>query len=145
MRPKQHATTDQAICSGRDSSRSSHEARSGAARRQDRLAVDRRRDRAALQLPGAPGVETRFVIGLLLLKHIYGLSDEGVCERWVHDPYFQHFTGKSSSSMSSRTSARTSATGASGWAIDWSCCWPRACGWRTRAAHCGRRTWRGSR
>jgi transposase InsO family protein len=33
------------------------------------------------------------VIGLLLLKHIYGLSDEGVCERWVHDPYFQYFTG----------------------------------------------------
>jgi hypothetical protein len=41
-----------------------------------------------------PGIETRFVIGLLLLKHIYGLSDEGVCERWVHDPYFQHFTGE---------------------------------------------------
>jgi IS5 family transposase len=30
----------------------------------------------------------------LLLKHIYGLSDEGVCERWVHDPYFQYFTGE---------------------------------------------------
>jgi transposase, IS5 family len=30
---------------------------------------------------GRPGVETRFVIGLLLLKHIYGLSDEGTCER----------------------------------------------------------------
>lgn len=43
---------------------------------------------------GRPGVETRFVIGLLLLKHIYGLSDEGVCERWVHDPYFQYFTGE---------------------------------------------------
>ena len=42
---------------------------------------------------GRPGIETRFVIGLLLLKHIYGLSDEGVCERWVYDPYFQHFTG----------------------------------------------------
>ena len=41
---------------------------------------------------GRPGIETRFVIGLLLLKHIYGLSDEGVCERWVYDPYFQHFT-----------------------------------------------------
>src|SRR5262249_53976893 len=27
-------------------------------------------------------------------KHIYGLSDEGVCERWVYDPYFQHFTGE---------------------------------------------------
>jgi len=43
---------------------------------------------------GRPGIETRFVIGLLLLKHVYGLSDEGVCERWIHDPYFQHFTGE---------------------------------------------------
>jgi transposase, IS5 family len=43
---------------------------------------------------GRPGIETRFVIGLLLLKHIYGLSDEGVCDRWVYDPYFQHFTGE---------------------------------------------------
>src|ERR1700681_3404934 len=43
---------------------------------------------------GGPGIETRFAIGLLLLKHIYGLSDEGVCERWVYDPYFQHFTGE---------------------------------------------------
>jgi IS5 family transposase len=43
---------------------------------------------------GRPGIETRFIIGLLLLKHIYGLSDEAVCERWVLDPYFQHFTGE---------------------------------------------------
>jgi IS5 family transposase len=43
---------------------------------------------------GRPGIETRFVVGLLLLKHIYGLSDEGVCERWVYDPYFQYFTGE---------------------------------------------------
>src|SRR3954466_13208810 len=43
---------------------------------------------------GRPGIETRFMIGLLLLKHTYGLSDEGVCERWVHDPYFQFFTGE---------------------------------------------------
>jgi transposase, IS5 family len=42
---------------------------------------------------GRPGIASRFVIGLLLLKHIYGLSDEGVCDRWVYDPYFQHFTG----------------------------------------------------
>jgi IS5 family transposase len=35
---------------------------------------------------GRPGIETRFMIGLLLLKHIYGLSDEAVCERWVYDP-----------------------------------------------------------
>jgi IS5 family transposase len=43
---------------------------------------------------GRPGIETRFVIGLLLLKHVYDLSDEGVCERWVYDPYLQHFTGE---------------------------------------------------
>jgi IS5 family transposase len=43
---------------------------------------------------GRPGSETRFMIGILLLKHIYGLSDEGVWERWLHDPYFQHFTGE---------------------------------------------------
>jgi IS5 family transposase len=41
-----------------------------------------------------PDTDSRFMIGLLLLKHIYGLSDEGVCERWVYDPYFQHFTGR---------------------------------------------------
>jgi IS5 family transposase len=43
---------------------------------------------------GRPGIETRFAIGLLLLKQIYGLSDEAVCERWVYDPYFQFFTGE---------------------------------------------------
>jgi IS5 family transposase len=43
---------------------------------------------------GRPGTETRFMVGLLLLKHIYALSDEGVCERWVYDPYFHHFTGE---------------------------------------------------
>ena len=42
---------------------------------------------------GRPAIASRFLIGLLLLKHIYGLSDEDVCERWVYDPYFQHFTG----------------------------------------------------
>jgi hypothetical protein len=39
---------------------------------------------------GRPRIESRFVVELLLLKHIYGLSDEDVCERWVHDPYLQH-------------------------------------------------------
>src|SRR5262245_19982835 len=43
---------------------------------------------------GRPGIETRFVIGLLFLKHIFALSDEEVCERWVYDPYFQYFTGE---------------------------------------------------
>jgi hypothetical protein len=84
---------------------------------------------------GRPGIESRFVIGLLLLKHMFGLSDEGVCDRWVYDPYFQHFTGPSSGTLS-RTSARTSATGGSGWATSSTCCWPRACGWRTTVARC---------
>ena len=43
---------------------------------------------------GRPGLPTRFAIGLLLLKHIYRLSDEEVCDRWIHDPYFQYFTGE---------------------------------------------------
>jgi IS5 family transposase len=43
---------------------------------------------------GRPAVETRFMLGLLLLKHIFGLSDEEVCERWVENPYFQYFTGE---------------------------------------------------
>ncbi|MBV1699754.1 MAG: IS5 family transposase [Hyphomicrobiales bacterium] len=43
---------------------------------------------------GRPGIESRFVIGLLLLKHIFTLSDEQVCERWIYDPYFQYFTGE---------------------------------------------------
>jgi len=43
---------------------------------------------------GRLGIPTRFAIALLLLKQIYGLSDEGVCERWVYDPYFQYFTGE---------------------------------------------------
>jgi IS5 family transposase len=37
---------------------------------------------------GRPGIESRFVGGLLLLKHVFGLWDEGVCERWVYNPYF---------------------------------------------------------
>ncbi len=43
---------------------------------------------------GRPGIASRMMISLHLLKHIYGLSDEGACERWVHDPYFQYFCGE---------------------------------------------------
>ncbi len=43
---------------------------------------------------GRPGVATRLMVGLHLLKHMHGLSDEGVCERWVSDPYFQFFCGE---------------------------------------------------
>jgi IS5 family transposase len=30
----------------------------------------------------------------LAQAHVYSLSDEGACERWVYDPYFQYFTGE---------------------------------------------------
>jgi IS5 family transposase len=43
---------------------------------------------------GRPAELVRFMIGMLMLKHTYGLSDEQVGERWVHDPYFQYFTGE---------------------------------------------------
>ena len=33
---------------------------------------------------GRPAIEARFMVGLLILKHMFGLSDEGVCERWVY-------------------------------------------------------------
>jgi hypothetical protein len=59
----------------------------------------RRQDRAALQRRRSAGIETRFVIGLLLLKHIFALSDEDVCE--VYDPYFQYSaTGRSDALLS---------------------------------------------
>jgi transposase, IS5 family len=43
---------------------------------------------------GRPAEPVRFMLGMFMLKHTYGLSDEQVWERWVHDPYFQYFTGE---------------------------------------------------
>jgi IS5 family transposase len=43
---------------------------------------------------GRPAEPVRFMLGMFLLKHTYGLSDEQVWDRWVHDPYFQYFTGE---------------------------------------------------
>ena len=43
---------------------------------------------------GRPGVPTRLMVGLHILKHMFDLSDEEVCERWVYDPYFQCFCGE---------------------------------------------------
>jgi transposase, IS5 family len=34
------------------------------------------------------------MIGLLVLKHIFALSDEEACKRWVENLYFRHFTGE---------------------------------------------------
>src|SRR5712691_11356736 len=43
---------------------------------------------------GRAGLPIRLVVGLHLLKHIEGLSDEAVCERWERDPYMQYFCGE---------------------------------------------------
>lgn len=43
---------------------------------------------------GRPGVPTRLLVGLHILKHLADLSDEAVCDRWVYDPYFQFFCGE---------------------------------------------------
>jgi IS5 family transposase len=43
---------------------------------------------------GRPGLPTRLMAGLHLLKHMKGLSDEAVCAQWVENPYFQAFCGE---------------------------------------------------
>jgi transposase, IS5 family len=43
---------------------------------------------------GRPGLPTRLLVGLHLLKHVKALSDEQVCAQWVENPYFQAFCGK---------------------------------------------------
>jgi IS5 family transposase len=44
--------------------------------------------------PGQPPLPTRLMAGLAILKHSYDLSDEGLCERWVENPYYQYFCGE---------------------------------------------------
>jgi transposase, IS5 family len=44
--------------------------------------------------PGQPPLPTRLTAGLTILKQTYDLSDEVLCERWVENPYFQHFCGE---------------------------------------------------
>lgn len=43
---------------------------------------------------GRPALPTRLMAALLYLKHVHALSDEDVVERWVENPYWQHFSGE---------------------------------------------------
>jgi IS5 family transposase len=43
---------------------------------------------------GHPAMPIRLMVGSLMLKRIYNLSDERLCEAWIRDPYMQHFCGK---------------------------------------------------
>jgi IS5 family transposase len=42
---------------------------------------------------GRPGLRTRLMVDLHLLKHMDGLSDEAVCARYLDSPYVQLFCG----------------------------------------------------
>ena len=43
---------------------------------------------------GQPGLLTRLVAGLFILKHMHNLSDEVLCARWLENPYYQFFCGE---------------------------------------------------
>jgi IS5 family transposase len=62
---------------------------------------------------GRPGLPTRLMVGLHLLKHIKALSDEQVCAQWVENPYFQASAGKPIFSTNCRWSAPQCHAGAS--------------------------------
>jgi IS5 family transposase len=44
--------------------------------------------------PGQPGLPTRLVAGLFIVKHMHNLSDEVLCARWLENPYYQFFCGE---------------------------------------------------
>ena len=62
--------------------------------------IDRERFATAFGPPyrdgiGRPGLPTRLMVGLHLIKHMDGLSDDAVCARFLDSPYVQHFCGES--------------------------------------------------
>jgi IS5 family transposase len=42
---------------------------------------------------GQPPKPIRLMVGLMLLQHMEGLSDEEVVSKWVENPYWQYFYG----------------------------------------------------
>jgi len=45
---------------------------------------------------GRPAKPIRLMVGLLLLKHIRNISDEGIVEQWAENNYYQYFCGEKS-------------------------------------------------
>lgn len=43
---------------------------------------------------GRPSIPVRTIVGLLILKQMYSLGDETVVERYLENPYWQHFCGE---------------------------------------------------
>ena len=42
---------------------------------------------------GAPAKPVRLVVGIMILQHMYGLSDEAAVAGWIENPYWQYFCG----------------------------------------------------
>jgi IS5 family transposase len=42
---------------------------------------------------GRPAIPTRLMVALNYLKYTYGMSDEGVLEGWLENPYWQYLSG----------------------------------------------------
>lgn len=42
---------------------------------------------------GQPAMPIRLMVGSLLLKRLYNLGDETLCEAWIMNPYMQYFCG----------------------------------------------------
>ncbi|MCB4235721.1 transposase [Kaistella anthropi] len=43
---------------------------------------------------GNPSHPIRFMVGCLLLKHLYNLGDETLASAWIMNPYMQYFCGR---------------------------------------------------
>src|SRR5262245_408425 len=43
---------------------------------------------------GQPPLATRLMAGLAILKHMFDLSDEALCARFLESPCFQYFCGE---------------------------------------------------
>ena len=43
--------------------------------------------------PGQPPLPIRLIVGLLIISHMYRVSDEQVVIRWIENPYWQYFCG----------------------------------------------------
>src|ERR1700740_543990 len=70
--------------------------RVGLAQQIDWQFLDGRFGAACQAGPGQPGLPTRLVAGLFILKHMHNLSDEVLCARWLENPYYQYFCGEQS-------------------------------------------------
>lgn len=43
--------------------------------------------------PGQPPKPIRLIVGLMMLQHMQGLSDDQVVVQWTQNPYWQYFCG----------------------------------------------------